>query len=146
MIYLFSLEICHQHLHCHQTPSKKCCLFAPTVFFSKWPIIYATISLLGDFHFSFPHHCFHPLESRYIALPCDDFFSYLKYGSASVQDNFYEDCFGSVFLLWEYPIPLFNTQVIGISVCLALGVSTAFLRLHPKTKWWLSVSRPSTDY
>lgn len=92
--------------------------------------------------FCFPHHRFHPLESRYIALPCDDFFSYLKYGSASLEDDFYKIILVLCFLLWGYPIPLFNTQVIWISVCLALRVSTAFLILHPKTNCWLSVSRP----
>lgn len=77
-------------------------------------------------------------------LPClvIIFFSYLKYGSASVEDDFYKIILVLCFLLWGYPIPLFNTQVIWISVCLALRVSTAFLRLHPKPKWWLSVSRP----
>lgn len=56
MTYLFSLEISHQYLHCSVTkprPTKKVLslIFVPTVFFSKWSIIYATISLLCDFHF-----------------------------------------------------------------------------------------------
>lgn len=106
MNYLFSLEICHQYLHCSVTkprPKTQSVVihFVPTVFFSKWPIIYATISLLCDFHF-----LFHPLESRYIALPCDDFFSYLKYGSASVEDNFYKIILVLCFLLWGSPVPL----------------------------------------
>lgn len=59
MNYLFSLEISSvPALFSHQTPSKKkrkvlSFIFVPTVFFSKWPIIYATISLLCDFHFLF---------------------------------------------------------------------------------------------
>lgn len=144
MNYLFSS--CHQYMHCsviRPRPEKKsvCYHFVPTVFLSKWPIIYATTSLLCDFHFSFPRHRFHPLESRYIALPCDNFFSYLKYGSASVEGDFYTIIF--CFLLWRYPTPLFNTQVIWISVCLALRVSTAFLRLHPRKRLsGGSVSRP----
>lgn len=57
MNYLFSLEISSvPALFSHQTPSKKKVLsliFVPTVFFSKWRIIYARISLLCDFHFLF---------------------------------------------------------------------------------------------
>lgn len=95
--------------------------FVPTVFVSKWPIIYATISLSCDFHF-----LFHPLKSQYIALPCKYFFSYLNNtGTASLEENFYEIIvvhvfffFGFVFLLWGSPVLVFNTRVIPISVCL----------------------------
>lgn len=119
-------------------------IFVPTVFFSTWPIIYARISLLCDFHFLF--HIIISILSNLgtlpcLALSCSYFFSYLKYDSASVEDNFYKIILVLCFLLWRYPSPLFNTQVIWISVCLALHVSTAFLRLHTKSNWWLFVSR-----
>lgn len=72
--------------------------FVPTVFVSKWPIIYATISLSCDFHF-----LFHPLKSQYIALPCKYFFSYLNNtGTASLEENFYEIIVVHVFFFFRF--------------------------------------------
>lgn len=51
-----------------------------------------------------------------------------------MEDDFYKIILVLCFLMWGYPIPPFNTQAIWISVCLALCVSTAFLRSHPKKK------------
>lgn len=92
MNYLFSLENLSSvpALLSHQNPSdntsRPCHSFC-TVFFSKWPIIYATISLLCDFLF----HFVVPILLNLGTLPCLVliFFSYLKYGSASVEDDFY---------------------------------------------------------
>lgn len=146
MNYLFSLEILHQYLHCSVTiprPKTKSVVihFCTHCFLLKVANYICKNKPFVWLSFSFPHHRFHPLKSRYIALPCDYFFSYLKYDSASVEDNFYKIILVLCFLLWGYPSPLFNTQVIWISVCLALRVSTAFLRLHTKSNWWLLVSR-----
>ncbi len=127
MNYLFSLEIRHQYLHCSVTRTR------PEKVSSSSFVLYRFLLKVANYicnnkpfvWFPLPRHCVHPLKSRYIALPCANFISYLKYGSASVEDDFY------VFYCGD-PLPLFNTQLIWISVCLALHVSTAFLRLHPQ--------------
>lgn len=126
-------------------PSKRSVVihFVPTVFFSKWPFIYATISLLCDFHFLFP-----PLESQFIALPCDFFFffsPYLNYGTVSLEDNFYKIIMVPFFVLFFYcgesPVLVFNRQVISIPVRLC-NECIYCLFFTQKTYRWLSILMP----
>lgn len=120
--------------------------FVPTVFVSKWPIIYATISLSCDFHF-----LFHPLKSQYIALPCKYFFSYLNNsGTASLEENFYEIIVVHVFfffsVLFFYCGDLqFLSSIHGwfrYLYVFAMSASTAFLTSPKKTHRWFSILIP----
>lgn len=69
--------------------------FVPAVLFSKWPVKYATTSLLCDFLSSWSR----PLHST---LPCDSFRSYLKHDNASAADDFYKIniLFGCSVFFW----------------------------------------------